>query len=376
MKRWAFALLLFLGGGAQAATLQIVNGLGAADFMNGVRDSNNAFSARSIVCDGTNPDTCAPVSAVNGLTVTVSNASAMPTNLTQVNGTGFGLGQATMSASIPVVIASNQASYKVGVVGNAAGLLDFIGQNASAPGNSLMTGCMFVTSPTTVTSGNVTPVQCDSKGSTLTDLASINTTTVLTGAGATGAGAQRVTVAQDTTTVAGSTPGTASTVSATITNPTSTLTLPSTTTAYTAGQLIATSATAGSVVNPSFAIANSAGGALITRLRLSTNDTTSTAWGAQTIRVDLWTTTPTWTNGDRGTWSPATQTGAHLGAYTCTMSAEYGDGAFAECAPVVGNFSGVKLASGTSVFWSLDAISGSGVTGASKVFTLTAEILN
>jgi len=58
------------------------------------------------------------------------------------------------------------------------------------------------------------------------------------------------------------------------------------------------------------------------------------------------------------------------------MSAEYGDGSFAECAPNVGNFSLPKLASGTSIFWSLDAISGSGVTGASKVFTLTAEILN
>lgn len=160
------------------------------------------------------------------------------------------------------------------------------------------------------------------------------------------------------------------------TNPTSTLTLPATTTAYTAGQLIASSATAGSVVNPSFAIANSGGGASIPRLRLSTNDTTSTAWGNQTIQVDLWTTTPTWTNGDRGTWSPATGTGGHLGAYTCVTSAEYGDGAYAECYPAVGNASLVKLASGTSVFWSLQAVTGSGVTGGSKVFTLAAELQN
>lgn len=161
-----------------------------------------------------------------------------------------------------------------------------------------------------------------------------------------------------------------------VTNPTATLTLDATTTAYTAGQLIANSGTAGSVVNPSFAIANSAGGAVIGRLRLSTNDTTSTAWGAQTVQVDLWTTTPTWTNGDRGTWSPATGTGAHLGAYTCVFSAEYGDGAYAECYPQVNNSSVVKLASGTSVFWSLQAVTGSGVTGATKVFTLTAELQN
>ena len=118
------------------------------------------------------------------------------------------------------------------------------------------------------------------------------------------------------------------------------------------------------------------GGASIARLRLATSDNTSTAWGAQTVQVDLWTTTPTWTNGDRGTWSPATGTGAHLGSFVCVMSSEYGDGAFSECAIAAGNFAAVKLASGTSVFWSLKAISGSGVTGASKVWTLTAELMN
>jgi hypothetical protein len=160
------------------------------------------------------------------------------------------------------------------------------------------------------------------------------------------------------------------------TNPSSTLTLPSTTTAYSAGQLIASSATAGSVTNPSFSIANSAGAALIPRLRLSTNDTTSTAWGAQTIQVDLWTASPTWTNGDRGTFSPATGTGSHLGAYSCVMSSEFGDGAYGECAPSVGSAPLAKLASGTTIYWSLKATTGSGVTGASKVFTLVAEVLN
>jgi hypothetical protein len=160
------------------------------------------------------------------------------------------------------------------------------------------------------------------------------------------------------------------------TNPTSTLTLTSATTAYTAGQLIANNATAGSVVVPSFAIANSAGGALIPRLRLSTNDSTSTAWGAQTVQIDLWLAAPTFTNGDRAAWSIATGTGNHLGAFTCLMSAEYGDGAYAECSPAVGNGVMPKLASGTAVYWTAKATTGSGLTGASKVFTLTAEELN
>lgn len=161
-----------------------------------------------------------------------------------------------------------------------------------------------------------------------------------------------------------------------ITNPTSTLTMTGATTAYTAGQLIASSATAGSVVVPSFAIATSAGGAIIPRLRLSTNDATGTAWGAASIQVDLWSAAPTWTNGDRAAWSPATGTASHLGSYACTMSAEYGDGTYAECSSAVGNAAMPKLASGTSVFWSLKAVTGSGVTGASKVWTLTAEELN
>ena len=160
------------------------------------------------------------------------------------------------------------------------------------------------------------------------------------------------------------------------TNPPSTLTLPSTTTAYSANQLIANSATAGSVVVPFFTIANAAGSATIPRLRLTTNDATSTAWGGVSINVDLWSAAPTFTNGDRGTWLPATGTANHLATFSCTMSAEYGDGAYAECAPLVGTVAMPKLASGTSIFWTLDAATASGTTGASKVFTLTAELLN
>jgi hypothetical protein len=49
---------------------------------------------------------------------------------------------------------------------------------------------------------------------------------------------------------------------------------------------------------------------------------------------------------------------------------------FGECSPSVGSFALPKLASGTSIFWTLKASTGSGVTGASKVFTLTAELVN
>ena len=62
-----------------------------------------------------------------------------------------------------------------------------------------------------------------------------------------------------------------------------TLTLPSTTTAYTAGELIANSATATSVVVPYFSVAP--GEKIISGVRLSTNDATSTAWGAKPVIV-------------------------------------------------------------------------------------------
>lgn len=158
-------------------------------------------------------------------------------------------------------------------------------------------------------------------------------------------------------------------------NPTSTLTLPSATTAYTANQLIASSATAASVAVPSFTVVgvNVSGGVLIPRVRLSVNDATSTAWGAQTIQVDLWTAAPTFTNGDRAAFAVATGSASHLGSYSCTMSAETGDGAYAECSSNSGSFS---IANGATIYWTLDAITGSGVTGASKVFTLTAELLS
>lgn len=181
----------------------------------------------------------------------------------------------------------------------------------------------------------------------------------------------------DTAFVADPRPNSAATVSGSSTNPTSTLTLTSSTTAYTAGQLIANNATAGSVVVPSFAIVNSAGGAIISRLRLSSNDTTSTAWAGFTIQIDLWIAAPTFTNGDRGTWLPATGAASHLATFSCAFPTPvWGDGLGTECAPSTGNAATLKLGSGTSVFWTAKAIGGSGVTGASKTLTITAELAN
>jgi len=251
--------------------------------------------------------------------------------------TGTTAGGATPSGNNVLVVQGDAAMTPllVDLFGHAGTIMDFAGQNATAPANSLQVGCEFNTTPTTITTGHSSPCQMDSAGNLLVRAA----------------------------------------ISSTITNPTSTLTLTSATTAYAIGNLIASSATAGSVVVPSFAIATSGGAAVINKLLLTSNDSTSTAWGSAQIQVDLWTTAPTFTNGDRAAFVVATGTAAHRAAFTCTMSPEYGDGVYAECTPNYGS-EAVKLASGTTIYWTLQALTISGVTGASKVFTLTAELQN
>lgn len=52
----------------------------------------------------------------------------------------------------------------VNIKGAAGGILDAVGQNAASPANSLLIAGQFNTSPTTLTSGNVSPIQLDSGG--------------------------------------------------------------------------------------------------------------------------------------------------------------------------------------------------------------------
>lgn len=172
-------------------------------------------------------------------------------------------------------------------------------------------------------------------------------------------------------TTPGVTNGVVAPITGTATNPTSTLTRPANTTAYATTQLIGSSTTAGSVVVPSFAIANAAGSAVIPRLRLSTNATTG--WGT-TLTVNLWSAAPTYTNGDGGTYAVATNGAKHLAQYSCTLT-QYGDAASGECSVSVGNFAMVTLASGTSIFWDLQT-TGSATPISGQTFTLIPELLN
>lgn len=71
------------------------------------------------------------------------------------------LASTTITGTVAVTESGN---FTVRNVGNAGGILDFAGQNASSPGSAFLTGCQFNTSPTTITSGNVSPCQLDNAG--------------------------------------------------------------------------------------------------------------------------------------------------------------------------------------------------------------------
>jgi hypothetical protein len=112
--------------------------------------------------------------------------------------------------------------------------------------------------------------------------------------------------------------------------PSSILTRPADTTPYAAGDLIASSTTAGSIVVPSFAAVRAAGRtSLIRGGRLVSNVTTG--WGVL-LSIDLFLASaaaagaPTHTNGDNGAYTIATGAARWLGRMTGTLI-QFTDGA-------------------------------------------------
>jgi len=102
---------------------------------------------------------------------------------------------------------------------------------------------------------------------------------------------------------------------------TATFTRPADTTAYTAGDLIANSTTAGSVVPLALPVARVAGGTGIIRaIRLKASG--AGAAGA-TVRVHLYRQSPTVTNGDNGVW--LTTESEYVGSVDVTLDRTFSD---------------------------------------------------
>jgi len=73
---------------------------------------------------------------------------------------------ANFLANVTLQAGANIAG-KFDLLGNAGAIMDAAGQNASSPANELLIGGQFNTSPTTITSGNMSPLQLSSAGSLL-----------------------------------------------------------------------------------------------------------------------------------------------------------------------------------------------------------------
>lgn len=138
-------------------------------------------------------------------------------------------------------------------------------------------------------------------------------------------------------------------------------------TAYAALDLIASSATAGSIVVPSVSIMRvAAGSGFLAKIRLFSNATTGLS--AAGVALRLWSAAPTYTNGDNGVYAVATGAAGFLGKYTGTFE-QHADGAVADLIDASGGpGDAIKLASGQVVYWDLQATTGF-TLAAGKTFT-------
>lgn len=97
--------------------------------------------------------------------------------------------------NIPSVAQSGNWTSRI--VGNVGGVLDAVGQNAAAPANWLGVGCTFFTSPTTLTTGNGTYLNCDTASNILTRMNSWLGSTAPTVGSKTSANSIPVVIAND-----------------------------------------------------------------------------------------------------------------------------------------------------------------------------------
>lgn len=135
-------------------------------------------------------------------------------------------------------------------------------------------------------------------------------------------------------------------------------------------------------VVPSFAIANSAGGVIVPRIRVLTNATgtlttgsyASSGWDAVVLSVNLWTAAPTYTNADGQPYAPLTGGTVWLGNYLVSLT-QFGDAA-AGSGPLTGSPQMMeKLASGTAIYWDIQ-VQTQVKPIASQTFTIVPELLN
>jgi hypothetical protein len=103
---------------------------------------------------------------VPGVNAFITNSPTVTANAgTNLNTSALALETGGNLATIAGTVASSRVNANSRITGNAGAILDFPGQNAASPANAALIGGQFNTSPTTISSGNASPLQLTSAGS-------------------------------------------------------------------------------------------------------------------------------------------------------------------------------------------------------------------
>lgn len=158
--------------------------------------------------------------------------------------------------------------------------------------------------------------------------------------------------------------------SATLTAACTTLTLPSGGGTYASGQLAANSATAGSVTPLSCVVARYSGGPItVTKARIAT----STTGASGEFYVHLYTSSPTVTNGNAGTFLSTTS--GHFCRVDVNLEVAFSDGADGSGVPLTGNACTRVLSATQTIYALIEARSAYAWTAAQTI-TVTLEGYN
>jgi hypothetical protein len=161
-----------------------------------------------------------------------------------------------------------------------------------------------------------------------------------------------------------------------ITSPSFTYTRPADTTAYSIGDLMANSTTAGSVVALSWSLGSYHINAPFTIKRITIQKSTTTIT-LYTVRVHLYTAAPTVTNGDNGAFS-STGSANYLGYIdidaTTNPGAKFSDGCVGLGAFAAGSEINAKLPAGSTLYGLIEA-KAAYVPGNAEVFTVTLDLI-
>lgn len=128
---------------------------------------NAAAPANEMVEGGVFNTVLPTITSGNASQVQIDAKGQQLIDLNYVNGAAVATGNGTNAGTIRVAVASDNTAFQIKMLGNAGAIVDFAGQNAASPANSLQIGGQFNTAPTTLTTGDSSPLQLDSLGKLL-----------------------------------------------------------------------------------------------------------------------------------------------------------------------------------------------------------------